>query len=127
MSDFAVKLEPKYLMTDCDPSKTMNKIAAIHRKGIQSKNPDDDRPVAYVGFACDAEYNTFADLSAHKDWRVPIVGWFQTVSLKFFCVPTSKKECLNLASNWNENQYRTPKESARYNRCVCSLTKKKIC
>ena len=66
----------------------MNKIAAIHRKGIQSKNPDDDRPVAYVGFACDAEYNTFADLSAHKDWRVPIIGWFQTVSLKFFFVPT---------------------------------------
>ena len=71
--DFAVQLNPAYLMTDCDPSKTINKIAAIHHRGLTSKNGE-KRPVAFVGFACDAEYNSFAELSAHHEWRVPIIA-----------------------------------------------------
>ena len=39
-----------------------------------STRPSFERAVAFVGFACDAEYNSFADLSAHRDWRVPIIA-----------------------------------------------------
>ena len=72
--DFDIELNPKYLMTDCDPAKTINKIAAIYHRGVRSEKQESDRPVAFVGFACDAEYNSFAELSAHDDWRVPIIA-----------------------------------------------------
>ena len=56
-----VNLYPKYLSTECDSSKTINKISAVIDKGKTSKDQH-DWPVGFIGFACDAEFNVFAEL-----------------------------------------------------------------
>ena len=64
-----VELKPVYLLTDCDPSKTINKVSAIVQKG---KEKPDEKPVAFVGFACDAEQKVFGDLASL--WNIPIIS-----------------------------------------------------
>ena len=64
-----MELKPVYLLTDCDPSKTINKVSAVFQNG---KTDEDQKPVAFVGFSCDAEQKVFGDLASL--WNVPIIS-----------------------------------------------------
>ena len=48
-----IELLPRYLNSNCDASKAINKIAAVLEKAKKTEEKIDD-PVAFVGFACDA-------------------------------------------------------------------------
>ena len=81
-----IELYPKYLMSNCDASKAINKIAAVLEKSNKTQDRIDD-PVAFVGFACDAEFNVFADLAEYH--KIPIIA---TGVRKNFC---DHEACVN--------------------------------
>ena len=49
--------------------KTINKVSAVFQKG---KTDEEQRPVAFVGFSCDAEQKVFGDLASL--WNIPIIS-----------------------------------------------------
>ena len=49
--------------------KTINKVSAVFQKG---KTDPEQRPVAFVGFSCDAEQKVFGDLASL--WNIPIIS-----------------------------------------------------
>jgi len=66
--NFNVQLNVTIIESDCAPDVAVNRMVAIVRRGWEQPNL---RPVALVGFTCDAEYDTIGSLAGK--WKLPII------------------------------------------------------
>ena len=66
-------------------------MSAVFQKG---KTDEEQRPVAFVGFSCDAEQKVFGDLASL--WNIPIISTghgLKELQIVFFC-----HICLNIVN-----------------------------